>query len=170
MRQVNLGRHPRRREVREPLDLAQRTCARLDRTGDESRHAFITHLSSRLRDAMVLYESDAKGNPTIQNSEEQADQVWSQVKNELEVKRKEGGSEWLAALEEVHAPLGGIPFTKALHPNWAQYYYMASLAMSTCVVVLDNAWLSSEYCEGEGNLFSRKQQPEMQCDVQLTLN
>lgn len=156
---VNLGLHPKRREIREPLDWAQRKCSSVAGEVDESDIEFLKLLSNRLRDKMVLYEADADGRPMIERSEEEADRVWAEVKNDLDewlaAKRAEKGCEWLAALDDTNAPMGGIPFTRKLNPNWAQYYYMASLSMTTCVVVLDEAWLSSLYCEGEWNVFHK---------------
>ena len=155
---MNLGQHPKRHEVREPLHWAHCKCSVLAEELSVESHEvdFINDISTRLHDAMVLYDGDAEGDPIINQSAEHADQVWAEVKHAVEAQMKEGGCEWLAALAESNAPICGTPFTKKLHPNWAQYYYMASLAMTTCVVVLDEAWHSSDFCKGEWHLFSRK--------------
>ena len=39
--------------------------------------------------------------------------------------------------------------------HWAEYYYMGALLAHTIVLVLDTAWVKSQYCRGELKLFLR---------------
>ena len=40
-----------------------------------------------------------------------------------------------------------------LNHHWAEYYSMGALLARTVVLILDQAWLESVWCEGEGKLF-----------------
>jgi hypothetical protein len=44
---------------------------------------------------------------------------------------------------------------KSSNPHWAEFYYMGLLTMSTFVLMLDSAWQTSWFCEGEWALFLR---------------
>ena len=46
-------------------------------------------------------------------------------------------------------------YDMVLNDNWAQFYYMALLACSVVVVVLDKSWKASPWTPGEWELFNR---------------
>uniref|UniRef100_A0A6S9RMA6 Uncharacterized protein n=1 Tax=Chrysotila carterae TaxID=13221 RepID=A0A6S9RMA6_CHRCT len=47
----------------------------------------------------------------------------------------------------------GSTFDKVLNPHWAEFYYMGATLASVCVICLDQAWMDSEWCKGEAQMF-----------------
>ena len=57
--------------------------------------------------------------------------------------------------QEWETPQDLPPFDMVLNDNWAQFYYMAMLACSVVVVVLDRPWKESPWTQGEWELFNK---------------
>ena len=103
----------------------------------------------RMGDAMVLYEWDAELKAPKIQTQASADALLDEVRAQV------GDFKPSSTRTELLETLSRLPFTKVLHPDWARYYYMAMLSCSTFVVVFDDAWWDSVFCEGEWHLFER---------------